>query len=195
MRRTVALVASGLMLGTGMLSGGVAVADDATRETGVGKARGATTVTLDEGTLAALAPLNPTAKRPATLKSTDSATLAVFPVVGNAKAGTVKHVGGLRLATDDARVVVKRFVIDTNAGVLTAKAAIKKKTQRPAAVRIEPKRVELFDVVGLARGDGNPCDATADLTLASQGSRLLNAAFDTGNLTGAPIGAACVALR
>ena len=90
---------------------------------------GKTLLKIDKGTAAALsdagveveatgAAEGPTAKRP----------YFTFPIVGgkvdkNPPNGRIVHSGGLRLSADSNSVVVKRFVIELDRGVLTAKVA------------------------------------------------------------------------
>jgi hypothetical protein len=91
---------------------------------------GKTWLNLDKGTAAALsdagvrvqavgAAEGPTAKRPYTF---------TFPIVGgkvdkDPLGGKIVHSGGLSFSAGSEEVVVKRFVIDLDRGVLTAKVA------------------------------------------------------------------------
>src|SRR5215208_5934148 len=91
---------------------------------------GKTWLKLDKGTAAALsdagvkveatgAAEGPTAKRPYTF---------AFPIVGgkvdkHPLGGKIVHSGGLAFSADSDKVVVKRFVIDLDRAVLTAKVA------------------------------------------------------------------------
>jgi hypothetical protein len=137
---------------------------------------GKTWLKIDKDTAAALsgagvkveavgAAEGPTAKRP----------YFTFPIVGgkvtkDPLGGQIVHSGGLSFSADSEKVVVKRFVIDLNRGVLTAKVA--GTGQRidllrlgaPEDVKVSSERIVLRDV---------------DAKLTSQAAKALNEAFDT----------------
>ena len=86
---------------------------------------GATTLTLDQGALDALASLG-IAAAPLAPASADGADLRFPLTTGRVKAktlaGEIRHVGGLALSRDATRVELRNFVIDTKRAVLTARA-------------------------------------------------------------------------
>jgi hypothetical protein len=137
---------------------------------------GKTLLKLDKGTAAALtdagvtveatgAAVGPTAKHPA----------FAFPIVGgkvdkHPLGGKIVHSGGLSFSAGSKSVVVKRFVIDLDRFVLTAKVAGTGqridllKLDVPEGVKVGPERLVLKDV---------------DATLTAQAATALNGAFDT----------------
>lgn len=149
-----------------------------------GKARGATTVTLNSGTIGTVVGLGltPAAVGPAVLGGTP--LQASFPIVGNLKGGVIKHTGGLSLTAGSTVLTLTNYDIDTTKGVLTAEAAVN---------GADLGRVPLFDL-----GKADPqsgCAATAELTLDSAAAGALTTVFDAPDLTGADFGTACVAPR
>jgi hypothetical protein len=108
----------------------------------------------------------PTAKRPYNF---------AFPIVGGKVdkgplGGKIVHSGGLSFSTDSEKVVVKRFVIDLDRGVLTAKVA--GTGQRIALLRLgaaESAKVGAERIV--LKG--------VDAKLTAQAATALNEAFDT----------------
>jgi hypothetical protein len=107
----------------------------------------------------------PTAKRP----------YFAFPIVGgkvdkDPLGGKIVHSGGLSFSADSEKVVVKRFVIDLDRGVLSAKVAgtgqriALLKLGTPEGVKVGPERIVLRGV---------------DAKLTSQAAKALNEAFDT----------------
>jgi hypothetical protein len=107
----------------------------------------------------------PTAKRP----------YFAFPIVGgkvdkDPLGGKIVHSGGLSFSADFEKVVVKRFVIDLDRGVLSAKVAgtgqriALLKLGTPEGVKVGPERIVLRGV---------------DAKLTSQAAKALNEAFDT----------------
>ena len=138
---------------------------------------GKTWLKIDKDTAAALsdagvkveatgAAEGPTAKRPYTF---------AFPIVGgkvdkDPLGGRIVHSGGLSFSADSESVVVKRFVIELDRGVLTAKVA--GTGQRigllrlgaPEGVKVRSERIVLKGV---------------DAKLTSQAAKALNEAFDT----------------
>jgi hypothetical protein len=143
---------------------------------------GKTWLNLDKGTAAALsdagvivqavgAAEGPTAKRPYTF---------TFPIVGgkvdkDPLGGKIVHSGGLSFSAGSEEVVVKRFVIDLDRGVLTAKVA--GTGQRIALLRLgapEDARV----------GDGRIVLKGVDAKLTAQAATALNEALDTDLFAG-----------
>jgi hypothetical protein len=113
----------------------------------------------------------PTAKRPYTF---------AFPIVGgkvdkDPLGGKIVHSGGLSFSADSEKVVVKRFVIELERGVLTAKVA--GTGQRidllrlgaPEGVKVGSERIVLKGV---------------DAKLTAQAAKGLNEAFDTDLFAG-----------
>jgi len=108
----------------------------------------------------------PTAKRPYTF---------AFPIVGgkvdkDPLGGKIVHSGGLSFSADSESVVVKRFVIELDRGVLTAKVAGTGQRIRllrlgaPEGVKVSSERIVLRGV---------------EAKLTSQAAKALNEAFDT----------------
>ena len=138
---------------------------------------GKTWLNLDKGTAAALsdagvrvqavgAAEGPTAKRPYTF---------TFPIVGgkvdkDPLGGRIVHSGGLSFSAGSEEVVVKRFVIDLDRGVLTAKVA--GTGQRIALLRLgTPEGVKVGSERIVLRG--------VDAKLTAHAAKALNAALDT----------------
>jgi len=138
---------------------------------------GKTWLKLDKGTAAALsdagvkveatgAAEGPTAKRPYTF---------TFPIVGgkvdkDPLGGKIVHSGGLSFSTNSENVVVKRFVIDLDRAVLTAKVA--GTGQRIALLRLgTPEGVKVGSERIVLRG--------VDAKLTAHAAKALNAALDT----------------
>src|SRR5919112_2005559 len=122
----------------------------------------------------------PTAERPYTF---------AFPIVGgkvdkDPLGGKIVHSGGLSFSTDSEKVVVKRFVIDLDRGVLTAKVA--GTDQRIDLLRLgAPEDVKVSSERIVLKG--------VDAKLTSQAATALNEAFDTDLFAGGLlIGAATV---
>jgi hypothetical protein len=137
---------------------------------------GKTWLRIDKGTAAALsdagvkvkatgAAVGPTAKRPA----------FAFPIVGgkvdkDPLGGRIVHSGGLSFSADSKSVVVKRFVIDVDRGVLTAKVA--GTGQRIALLRLgAPEGAKVGAERIVLRG--------VDAKLTAQAAKALNGAIDT----------------
>jgi hypothetical protein len=121
----------------------------------------------------------PTAKRP----------YFTFPIVGgkvdkHPLGGKIVHSGGLSFSADSEKVVVKRFVIELDRGVLTAKVA--GTGQRIALLRLgAPEGVKVGAERIVLRG--------VDARLTAQAAKALNEAFDTDLFEGGlPIGEATV---
>ena len=142
---------------------------------------GKTWLKIDKDTAAALsdagvkveavgAAQGPTAKRP----------YFAFPIVGgkvdkDPLGGKIVHSGGLSFSADSEKVVVKRFVIDLDRGVLSAKVA--GTGQRIALLRLgAPEGVKVGAERIVLRG--------VDAKLTSQAAKALNEAFDTNLFAG-----------
>lgn len=137
---------------------------------------GKTLLKIDKGTAAALSDAGveveatgtaegPTAKRP----------YFTFPIVGgkvdkDPLGGRIVHSGGLRFSTDSNSVVVKRFVIDLDRAVLSAKVA-------GTGQRIPLLRLGAPD--GVKVGDGRIVLKGVDAKLTTQAAKALNEALDT----------------
>ena len=143
---------------------------------------GETRLKVDKDTAAALsdagvkveavgAAEGPTAKRPYTF---------AFPIVGgkvekDPLGGKIVHSGGLSFSADSESVVVKRFVIELDRGVLTAKVA--GTGQRIGLLRLgAPEGVKVGSEQIVLRG--------VDAKLTSQAAGALNEAFDTDLFAG-----------
>jgi hypothetical protein len=143
---------------------------------------GKTWLKIDKDTAAALsdagvkveatgAAEGPTAKRPYTF---------AFPIVGgkvdkDPLGGRIVHSGGLSFSTDSEKVVVKRFVIELDRGVLTAKVA--GTGQRIDLLRLgAPEDVKVGSERIVLKG--------VDAKLTSQAAKALNEAFDTDLFAG-----------
>jgi hypothetical protein len=113
----------------------------------------------------------PTAERPYTF---------AFPIVGgkvdkHPLGGKIVHSGGLSFSADSEKVVVKRFVIELDRGVLTAKVA--GTGQRIDLLRLgAPEGVEVGSERIVLKG--------VDAKLTSQAAKALNEAFDTDLFAG-----------
>lgn len=181
LKRTVAMA---LVAAIGLFTiGGIAGASVVPQ----GKARGATTVELNTGTIDAVIGLGltPAPLNPGVLGTHGDHLLASFPIVGNVlKDGVVKHTGGLSLSAGGTTLTLTNYWIETGSGVLTAYAEV-----NGQAVG----RLPLFVLGGAEPRDG--CFATASLALSSQAAGALTAVFGAPNLTGADFGVACVAPR
>ena len=183
MRKNIARI--GAVAGAAMLALSVTAAS-ASAVTPTGKARGATTVTLDTATIGAVVGLGltPAPVGPAVLGG--DPLQASFPITGKfGKNDMVKHVGGLSLTdAKGTQLTLTNYWIDLGRGVLTAQAAVNGMNQG---------RVDLFDLGTAPAQQG--CAATAELTLDEQAAGALTAVFGAPDLTGADFGTACVAPR
>jgi hypothetical protein len=138
---------------------------------------GKTWLKIDKDTAAALsdagvkveatgAAQGPTDERPYTF---------AFPIVGgkvdkDPLGGRIVHSGGLSFSTDSEKVVVKRFVIELDRGVLSAKVA--GTGQRIDLLRLgAPEDVKVGSERIVLKG--------VDAKLTSQAAKALNEAFDT----------------
>jgi hypothetical protein len=143
---------------------------------------GKTWLKIDKDTAAALsdagvkveatgAAVGPTDERPYTF---------AFPIVGgkvdkDPLGGKIVHSGGLSFSAGSEEVVVKRFVIDLDRGVLTAKVA--GTGQRIALLRLgAPESAKVGAERIVLRG--------VDAKLTSQAAKALNEAFDTDLFAG-----------
>jgi hypothetical protein len=142
---------------------------------------GKTWLKIDKDTAAALsdagveveatgAAVGPTAKHP----------YFTFPIVGgkvdkDPLGGRIVHSGGLRFSADSKSVTVKRFVIDLDRAVLTAKVA-------GTGQRIALLRLGAPD--GAKVGDGRIVLRGVDAKLTSQAAKALNEALDTDQFAG-----------
>jgi hypothetical protein len=112
----------------------------------------------------------PTAKRP----------YFAFPIVGgkvdkDPLGGKIVHSGGLSFSADSEKVVVKRFVIDLDRAVLTAKVA--GTGQRISLLRLgAPEDVKVSSERIVLKG--------VDAKLTGQAAKALNEAFDTDLFAG-----------
>jgi hypothetical protein len=142
---------------------------------------GKTWLKIDKGTATALsdadvkveatgAAVGPTAKRP----------YFAFPIVGgkvdkHPLGGRIVHSGGLSFSADSESVVVKRFVIDLDRAVLTAKVA--GTGQRIALLKLgAPEGAKVGSERIVLRG--------VDAKLTSQAAKALNEALDTDLFAG-----------
>jgi hypothetical protein len=137
---------------------------------------GKTWLKIDKGTAAALsdagvkveatgAAVGPLAKRP----------YFAFPIVGgkvdkDPLGGRIVHSGGLSFSADSESVVVKRFVIDLDRGVLTAKVA--GTGQRIALLKLDAPE-------GAKVGAGRIVLKGVDAKLTAQAAKALNEALNT----------------
>ncbi|HSK82601.1 MAG TPA: hypothetical protein VK902_04250 [Rubrobacter sp.] len=138
---------------------------------------GKTWLKIDKDTAAALsdagvkveatgAAVGPTDERPYTF---------AFPIVGgkvdkDPLGGRIVHSGGLSFSADSEKVVVKRFVIELDRGVLSAKVA--GTGQRIDLLRLgAPEDVKVGSERIVLKG--------VDAKLTSQAAKALNEAFDT----------------
>jgi hypothetical protein len=151
---------------------------------------GKTLLKLDSDTAAALS--NAGVKAKATGKAVGPTGDAVFrfPIAGgevdkDPLGGRILHSGGLAFIADSERVKVRRFVIDLDQGVLTAKVA--GAGQRIALLSLgAPKG-------GTKVGSELLVLRDVDARLTAQAAAALNAAFDTDLFAaGLPIGKATV---
>jgi hypothetical protein len=143
---------------------------------------GKTWLKIDKDTAAALsdagvkveatgAAVGPSAKRPYTF---------AFPIVGgkvdkDPLGGRIVHSGGLSFSADSKSVVVRRFVIDVDRAVLTAKVA--GTGQRIALLRLgAPEGVKVGAERIVLRG--------VDAKLTAQAAKALNEALDTDLFAG-----------
>lgn len=151
-----------------------------------GNARGLTVVTFSETAVGALGALNPTGAKPGVfgLNASGEAVQGAFPIVGNGRGGVIDHVGGLTFTDGDATLTLRGYRIDTTTGILSATAIVQ--GQRGATI-------DFLTVTPKAAAAG--CAVSADLELAKPAADALTLVFGVPDLTGAPIGTACVTPR
>jgi hypothetical protein len=139
---------------------------------------GKTWLKLDKGTAAALSDAGVKVKATgAAVGPTGNAASPVFafPIVEgkvdkDPLGGKIVHSGGLSFSTDSKSVVVKRFVIDLDRGVLTAEVA--GAGQRIALLKLgAPEGAKIGSEKIVLRG--------VDAKLTTQAAKALNEAFDT----------------
>jgi hypothetical protein len=151
-------------------------------------ARGLTTVTLNQATIGAVVGLGltPAAVAPGTLGTVGTELQATFPIRGRIEHGIIRHRGGLSFTSGSTTLSLTRYTIDTNRGILTARAAVN-------GTRVG--RITLFDLGAAPAQDG--CAATATLALDAQAASALVSVFslslDPAAITGLDFGTACVA--
>ena len=154
---------------------------------------GYTLLKLDAGTAAVLADagVRIEATGPA-IGPAGSITFA-FPIVGgevNKKqlSGRIVHSGGLAITAGNTKLVVKRFVVDLNRGVLTAKVA-------GADVRIPLLRLGAV-TGGVQASPGLLLLKDVNVRLTATAAQALNQTFNTALFeAGLPIGKATVIAR
>jgi hypothetical protein len=186
--RRFALVATCASLA--LLSVAGAAAADGSKSRGKPKALGGTTtLALDPGTAAALtdagiavAPIGPARATSAGI---------VFPVTGGRLSadplgGRIRHAGGLRLASDDAAVRLRRFVIELDSSPnLTAKVG----GSRVSILDLDLSQAELSVTGRRVAASG------VIATLSADGAAALNQAFGLQLEEGLTIGTADVEVR
>jgi hypothetical protein len=154
---------------------------------------GYTLLKLDAGTAAVLsdAGVGVEATRPAIGPA--GSTIFAFPIVGgevNKKqlSGRIAHSGGLAIAAGNTKLVVKRFVIDLDRGVLTAKVA-------GSDARIPLLRLGAV-TGGVQASPGLLLLKDVNVRLTATAARALNHTFNTDLFeAGLPIGKATVVAR
>ena len=149
-------------------------------------ARGSTVVTFNANAIAVLSPLKPKGLKPGVfgLSAYGLSVQAVFPIVGDAQSGVIKHVGGLSFTDGQSTLVLRNYVINTTSGVLTARGRVN---------NVNLGRVPFLNVALTSAAQG--CDASADLTVAAPAAQALTKIFGAPDLTGAAIGTACINFR
>jgi hypothetical protein len=182
LRRTLALTAASALAVAGTLA--VAAPAQASSKPAPKPAIGVTTVTLTDAALGALGPLNPAPVAPSTLGAGPTGVEATFPITRVGANGVIAHSGGLTLTNGKRTLALTNYWINPKTGVLTAKVSLN---------GVGLVRVPLFNVALSPTADPG-CDASADLTLTRTGAFALQLVFKAPNLTGAPIGRACVDL-
>src|ERR687898_1021887 len=137
---------------------------------------GKTWLKIDEDTAAALSDAGVKVEATGAAEGpTDERPYFTFPIVGgqvdkDPLGGKIVHSGGLSFSADSEKVVVKRFVIDVDRGVLTAKVA--GTDQRIDLLRLgAPEGAKVGSERIVLRG--------VDAKLTAQAAKALNEAFDT----------------
>src|ERR687890_2783373 len=151
---------------------------------------GKTWLKVDKDTAAALSDAGVKVEATgAAVGQTDERPYFTFPIVGgkvdkDPLGGKIVHSGGLSFSADSDMAVVKRFVIDVDRGVLTAKVA--GTGQRIALLRLgAPDGVKVGSERLVLRG--------VEAKLSTQAAKALNEALDTDLFAGGlPIGEATV---
>lgn len=148
-------------------------------------AGGYTVVRFTEAAVEALGPLEPTGVKPGAfgLSPTGLGVEAAFPITGDATDGVIEHTGALALRSDIGALTLGDYRIDTAKGVLTATATIQGQA---------PTTIEFLTVAPTEPATG--CDVSANVTLTKQAADALTLVLGAPDLTGAPIGNACVML-
>jgi hypothetical protein len=142
---------------------------------------GKTWLKLDKDTAAALSDAGIKVEATgAAVGPTDERPYFAFPIVGgkvdkDPLGGRIVHSGGLSFSAGSKSVVVKRFVIELDRGVLTAKVA--GTGQRIALLRLgAPEDVKVGSERIVLRG--------VEAKLSAQAAKALNEAFDTDLFAG-----------
>jgi hypothetical protein len=154
---------------------------------------GYTLLKLDAGTAAVLADAGVGIEATGPAIGPAGSTTFAFPIVGgevNKKqlSGRIAHSGGLAITAGGKRLVVKRFVIDPDRGVLTAKVA-------GADARIPLLRLGAV-TGGVQASPGILLLKDVNVGLTASAARALNQTFDTDLFeAGLPIGKATVFAR
>ena len=154
---------------------------------------GYTLLKLDAGTAAVLSDAGVGIEATGPAIGPAGSTTFAFPIVGgevNKKqlSGRIVHSGGLAITAGDTRLVVKRFVIDLDRGVLTAKVA-------GADVRIPLLRLGAV-TGGVQATPGLLLLKDVNVRLTATAAQALNQTFDTDLFeAGLPIGKATVVAR
>jgi hypothetical protein len=142
---------------------------------------GKTWLKIDKDTAAALSDAGVKVEATgAAVGPTDERPYFTFPIVGgrvdkDPLGGKIVHSGGLSFSAGSEEVVVKRFVIDLDRGILTAKVA--GTGQRIDLLRLgAPEDVKVGSERIVLKG--------VDAKLTSQAAEALNEAFDTNLFAG-----------
>jgi len=154
---------------------------------------GYTLLKLDAGTAAVLADAGVRIEATGPAIGPAGSTTFAFPIVGgevNKKqlSGRIVHSGGLAITAGNTKLVVKRFVVDLNRGVLTAKVA-------GADVRIPLLRLGAV-TGGVQASPGLLLLKDVNVRLTATAAQALNQTFNTALFeAGLPIGKATVIAR
>jgi hypothetical protein len=154
---------------------------------------GYTLLKLDAGTAAVLADAGVRIKATGPAIGPAGSTTFAFPIVGgevNKKqlSGRIVHSGGLAISAGNTKLVVKRFVVDLDRGVLTAKVA-------GADVRIPLLRLGAV-TGGVQASPGLLLLKDVNVRLSATAAQALNQTFNTDLFeAGLPIGKATVIAR
>ena len=154
---------------------------------------GYTLLKLDAGTAAVLADAGVRIKATGSAIGPAGSTTFAFPIVGgevNKKqlSGRIVHSGGLAISAGNTKLVVKRFVVDLDRDVLTAKVA-------GADVRIPLLRLGAV-TGGVQASPGLLLLKDVNVRLSATAAQALNQTFNTDLFeAGLPIGKATVIAR